>query len=255
MVRDLELFYYSLIGLFFGILFFIKGWKWFRMKKLIEDIPTSKIRSIAMGLVEIYGEVVPWKNLLKSPFTNNNCVYYKCLIQEQRKRGKHYEWVTVMKEEKSTYFLLKDETASVLVDPRGAEIDIPLDFEFRSGLGIDPPPQVKKFLNSKGISFETFFGINKQMRYKEYFIAPGDKLYILGTAGDNPFFEEGMAKKNVEDIMIQKGNNIYYISDKSERRVLSSLRIKSSLGIIGGAILIIACAFLILYNLGLINII
>ena len=39
-----------------------------------------------MGLVEIYGEVIPSKgHLLKSPFSNHDCVYYKYEIQELRR--------------------------------------------------------------------------------------------------------------------------------------------------------------------------
>ena len=54
-MSDNELFIYATIGFFVGIYFFFKGFKWLKQKKTIENIPTSKIRSIAMGLVEIFG--------------------------------------------------------------------------------------------------------------------------------------------------------------------------------------------------------
>ncbi|MBU5678855.1 MAG: GIDE domain-containing protein [Candidatus Aenigmatarchaeota archaeon] len=223
-----------------GAFAFYYGFHTFRKKRLIEDIPRSKIRSIAMGLVEVYGEVVPIKNkILKSPFTQKDCVYYLCKVEKYVKsyRGGG-TWVCVAKEENSTHFYLQDETGKVLVDPRGAEIDLPPSFTFYSGIGIDPPPIIKKFLEAKRLSFEGLFGINKRMRFTEYCILPGSKIYILGTAGDNPFMEEGWAQFGIEDVMIQKDENIYYISDKSEKEILAHLKWKSIFCIILGIFLI-----------------
>jgi hypothetical protein len=251
-VRIDNIFAASLVALVFGLYSFMQGFKWLKRKRLIEDIPTSKIRSIAMGLVEVFGEVVPAKRILKSPFSNNDCVYYKYTIEEYRTSGKSSRWIIVDDGEEGTYFHLKDDTGSVLVDPKGAEVDIPLDSEFKSGFGTDPPEQVKQFLRSRGISFEGFLGVNKTMRFREYFIAPKDKLYIMGTAGDNPFVKEASEQAGTEDVMIQKDEGIYYISDRSEKELLSSMKWKSISGIFGGGLLIIGSLFVILIYLGLI---
>lgn len=224
----------------FGVFLFLLGIYYFKRKRLIEDIPTSKIRSLAMGLVEIYGEVVPIKDkILKSPFTQKDCVYYKYVIEELKKSGKRAKWVIVKMGGKCTHFYLQDETGSVLVDPNGAEIDLPPTFTFESGLGRDPPEPIKNFLRENNISFEGLFGINKTMRFREYCIQPKDKLYIMGTAGDNPFVEEGWAQTSVEDIMIQKGDNIYYISNRSEKEVAKKFKWMSIGGMVFGGLLII----------------
>ena len=226
-----------------GIIFLIWGLLSFKMKRLIENIPTSKIRSIAMGLVEIYGEVKPLKdNILKSPFSNNDCVYYKYSIEELRQSGKSASWVTIKKGEEERLFYLKDETGSVLIDLTGAKIDIPTDNVFDSSLGRDPPETVKQFLYTRNIAWEGFlFGVNKTMKYTEYFIAPGDKLYIMGTADDNPYVKDASAEKSVEDIMIQKGKfeKFYYVSDKHEDAILFRYTAKTYVGLIIGSISII----------------
>jgi hypothetical protein len=213
------------------------------MKRLIENTPTSKIRSIAMGLVEIYGEVEILKdNILKSPFSNNDCVYYKYTVKELRQSGKSSSWVTIKKGEEKKFFYLKDKTGSVLIDLTGAKIDIPTDNIYDSKLGQDPPETVKQFLSSKNIKWEGFlFGINKTMKYIEYFIAPGDNLYIMGTADDNPYVKEASAEKSVEDIMIQKGKfeKLYYVSDKHEDAILYRYALKTYMGLIIGSISII----------------
>ena len=51
-------FAYAIIGFFGGIYFFIKGFIWLKQKRLIENIPTSTVRSLAMGMAEIYGKRV-----------------------------------------------------------------------------------------------------------------------------------------------------------------------------------------------------
>lgn len=224
-----------------GVLFFWGGFRTLKKKRLIENTPTSKIRSLAMGLVEIYGTVIPKKKTLTSPLTSKDCVYYDYKVQEYRKRGKRSSWVTIRSGTDMTPFELKDETSSVLVDPIGAEVSIPEDFTFESGLlRKDPPNNIKDFLRKNNLTYEGLLGINKQMRFAESYITQKDKLFILGTAGDNPNVKEATSKKNVEDIMIQKGsNNIYFISDKQEKEVLKKLSLMSVGGIILGSVFIL----------------
>jgi len=217
----------GIIFTIFGIVLFFFGLYIFRFKRLIENIPTSKIRSIAMGLVEIFGQAVASKNnILKSPFTNNDCVYYKYNIDEYRSTGKSAHWVTIKKGEERRLFYLKDETGHVLINPQKAKISIKRDNCFHSGLGKDPPENVKSFLRFKNVAYEGFlFGINKKMRYIESYIAVGDNVYIMGTAADNPFVEEASAETGVDDIVIQKGKHdkLFYITDRSETKLLKNL--------------------------------
>ena len=250
---DGELFFYVVAGFFGGIVIFILGLVWFRQRRMIENIPTSKIRSLAMGLAEVYGQVVPNKILLKGPFSSDDCVYYKYQVQELRHTKNSSYWATIKKGEERVNFYLKDETGSVLVDPNGASIDIAKDHEFGSGWGSDPPQKVLQFLEEKGVRHESFFGMNKQMRFMESSIEPGDKLYVLGTAGDNPFVEEATAKHSAEDVMMQKGRfeRFYYISDKAEKDILSRLMWKSLGGIFGGIALIVGCMALIFIFTGI----
>jgi hypothetical protein len=74
----------------------------------------------------------------------------------------------------------------------------------------------------------------------------------MGTAGDNPFVDELTAKNSVDDVMIQKGKNdkFYYISDKPEKDIVSSLRWKSLGGIFGGIALVAVGLFVIFFQTG-----
>jgi hypothetical protein len=208
-----------------GIVAVIISLYFFKKKQLIADTPTSKIRSIAMGLAEISGQVIPIKErVFKSPFTDKECVYYQFTIEEYQSSGKNSHWVTIQKGEQKDLFYLRDDTGTILIDPTGAQIEAKRDFEYQSGFGKDPPEQVIRYLSTHNMSHEGFFGLNKTMRYKETIIAPDDTLYIMGTAGENPYKKETTAN-HLDSIMIQKGKyeKQYYISDKSEKQILTSL--------------------------------
>ena len=237
----------AIFGLGFGVFSFIMGLRKLFLKRMIENIPTSKARSVAMGLVEVYGEVVPIK-VLKSPFSGKDCVYYRYQIEEMRSSGKSSHWATIRKEERCEPFRLRDETGEIAVDCTGASVDISQDTRFESRSGKDPPGQVVAFLRANKIAHEGFLGINKHMRYTEWFIGPKEKVYVMGTAADNPHVK--LAAKGMENVIIRKGENegTFYVSDKSEKEILSSLNWKIILGVFGGAALAVGClAFLIFY--------
>ena len=72
-----------------GICLLVLGYDFLRQRKKIEHTPTSKIRSLAVGLVEIEGNALPVPKsesaivsgpepyVVISPFTKKECVYYK----------------------------------------------------------------------------------------------------------------------------------------------------------------------------------
>ncbi|MBI2136085.1 hypothetical protein HYU06_03370 [Candidatus Woesearchaeota archaeon] len=246
-----DLLIYSVFGFIFGIYLFFKGFEWLKLKRMVENMPTSKIRSLAMGLVEIYGEVVPAKgHLLKSPFSAHDCVYYKYEIQELRRSKRLTYWATIKSGKKGAYFFLKDNTGQVLTNPADAEIDIPLDFESQT-LNSKNNLLLKAFFKSINFSDAGFLGSGRTLKYLEYYIAPKDKLYIMGTAGDNPFVEEGTGIYNAADIMIQKGSDqIYYISDSNEKDLVAKLKRKTFGGLFGGAALSLVCLSIIFIYLG-----
>lgn len=229
-------------GFIVGIFIFIAGLKWFSYKRLIENIPTSNIRAIAMGLVEIIGKVIPIENnILSSPFSNTECVYYKYSVERWVKQNDNHHWQVVNSGNSTIPFLVNDETGSVLVNPIGANIDIKYT-TFISDSGHDPPLIIKDFISTQNLNYEGFFGINYKMRYREAVIIPNEKLYIIGTANDNPFKLDGSAQHSVEDIMIHKGKGkIYHISQKPETKVVRGYLIKALAGLIFGGLILVIC--------------
>ena len=101
--------------------------RWIRKARLIEDMPTSRIRSAAQGYVELAGRVLPLAdNRNLAPLTQRPCVWWRYRISKRVESGsgKHrrQRWQTVASGRSSLPFLLDDETGQCIVKPDGAEI-------------------------------------------------------------------------------------------------------------------------------------
>ncbi len=223
-------------GFLIGLVLFGYGFQKLRLKQRIENTPTSKVRSIAMGPVEVSGSVVAsFQGLLEAPFTGSPCVYYRYSVEEYRKSGKNDSWVTVESGQDARLFLVKDDTGEVLVDSKGAEVDLPVDFS-QSGTQA-PPKRVQAFLEKKNIHFKGWLS-NKKMRFMEYHLAPGDVAFVTGEAGVNPRVESAAFVEGYRNVLISKGKSgFFFISDKSEKSVLDGLNWHVWLGILGGMVL------------------
>jgi len=172
---------WAAIGFGFGIWSFFLGFKRLRRKRLIENIPTSTVRGLAMGLVELYGKAES-VNLLKSPLTHTECVLYRYLIEEYRRSGKSGHWVKIASGD-SFYspFWLNDETGRIMVFPQGAELILPVDYKYDTGLGGTLPENLIKFMKDNAIHYQGWLGTRK-LRFQEWYICPQESVYVLGSA-------------------------------------------------------------------------
>jgi hypothetical protein len=236
------------VFLILGVICYALGFYFLKIKHLIQNTPTSKIRSIAMGFVEISGKVIPLSSMhtFLSPFSNQKCVYYRYTIEEYRQSKNSSYWVVIKQDTREEKFYVKDETGQVLIDPANATIDISKDTEYNSRMGKDPPLRVIKFLNKQNVRYEgILFGINKTMRYREYLIKPEDTLYIMGTAEDNPYVKDATTTEGTADLMIKKGKHIklFLISEKSEKKILQKYTLLPIFFLLFGTIILILCLF------------
>lgn len=107
-----------LSALFATGLFYL-GFQRLRLKRIIENTPTSKIRSIAMGFVEVHG-TARRKYALVSPMTQIACIYYRLT---RYKRNHKNNWVvSSIISSGHVPFWLEDETGRISIDPRTAEV-------------------------------------------------------------------------------------------------------------------------------------
>jgi hypothetical protein len=178
---------WCVVGICVGIYLFIQGFRLLQRRHLILNIPASKIRSASMGMVELNGLAVGPYTMV-APITARPCYYHRTFVWEWKQAGKNKQWVKVAAECMHVPFFLDDNTGKVMVDPRGADLDLHRDFqqEFCDGFFTtkqEAPPNVHSFLSRHGIS------TTNKIKVEEFCIKPKNALFLLGTLDDNPGLE------------------------------------------------------------------
>jgi len=145
--------------------------------RIIEDTPTSKIRSAAQGYVELvgYGDILEGPEIV-APLSKTPCTWYSYKVE---KLGDEDEEV-IESGTSEDLFLLVGKTGRCVIDPEGA---------------IVTPSVVRTWYGSKydGAGGESMFaGLGQRYRFTEERMHPGDTLYALGlfrsVGGHNEVF-------------------------------------------------------------------
>ena len=182
------------VGAVMGVVWFIKGFKELRIKRTIQNIPTSRINTGAVGTdVEIKGNVIAEKEKwVTAPVSGRSCAIYHIEIQiEQRRKNSTY-WQTIDQLYSHDGFYVDDESgATALVLVEGARVNHKSktnDYYFNSSeMGSMPEPlrqsltlnqhKLKKFKFKK-----TSWLFSAKYRIREWSFIPGEEVYILGHA-------------------------------------------------------------------------
>lgn len=192
-----------------GLYIFYKGFCLLQKRHLILDTPASKVRSASLGMVEINGLAVGPYTMI-APITERPCYYHRTVVWEWKRRGKNNQWVKIAAECTHVPFFLDDNTGKVMVDPRGAELDLHRDFqqEFCDGFFTtkqEAPPNVHSFLLRYGIS------TRNKIKVEEFCIKPKNALFVLGTLDENPGLEvTAQPIRDVESIPSVSGSNFSF---------------------------------------------
>ncbi|MFA5630085.1 MAG: GIDE domain-containing protein [Porticoccaceae bacterium] len=144
--------------------------------RLVEDMPTSRIRSASQGYVELMGLAIARAGLLSAPLSARPCLWWQYRIERYRKSGKSHSWVTVDKGASSTPFFIDDGTGVCRIEPEGAEISCLHRKQWygssRLPAGATPSPRTS-LIHRLG-------AMSGRYRYTEHLIRDGDPIYLLG---------------------------------------------------------------------------
>ncbi|HEX5646760.1 MAG TPA: GIDE domain-containing protein [Nitrospira sp.] len=235
--------FYLIMGMVGGLGLIWHGWTVQQRKRLIECIPTSPIRSLALGLVEIHGRAEPEAELLTSPFGGLPCVFYAYTVEEQIRSGKHTRWKTIANGTSEQPFFVRDTTGRVLVVPLGANLMLPDERSTRTSWLGELPPLAASGLSRLGITAHGWMG-DKTLRCRESFILPDESIYVLGTALEH----HGMGHHTANESRLYIGSSrdhAFILSDRSEKDLLSRLTWEMWAGFIGGPVLATTSAAII----------
>jgi Zn-finger nucleic acid-binding protein len=211
-------------------------------KRLIESIPTSPVRSLAVGLVEVSGRAQPEGPLLRAPFSGMPCVLFSYRVEERRTSGKDTRWETVAKGTSEQPFYVQDDTGRVLIVPFEAQLIVPDKRTTRSNWSGTLPADTIVGLLKLGVAVDGWFG-EKSIRCSETFILPDERVYVMGTAQE--YQAVGDSTENSAGLYIGSSpNNEFIISDRSEKELLSRLQWQVWASVGGGPALALVCLLL-----------
>jgi len=164
----------------FGLYYLFRN---LRRARMIEDVPTARVRSAPQGYIELEGvaEAGP-DGLLSTPLTGADCCWYRYKVEKRHGKG----WRTLDQEASAAPYVLRDDTGVCLVYPDKAEVTPadrsvwygnrrrPLDRNPRR----DPvrPPR----LGAPSTWFQGVSLVAGHYRYTEERIYPGDPIYAIG---------------------------------------------------------------------------
>ncbi len=200
----------ALLGLGLGIYLFFAGFKELKSKRIIQNIPTSKINTGAVGTnVEVTGRIVSEKGqIVQAPISGRPCAFYSIEIQRwERNRsyrgnslGSHSastgfnrgRWVTIESFNSGKGFFIDDKSganAMVLVD--GAVIKRKggtQDFETQSNNFDQMPIGLRQSLEANQTKLRKFklkntsWLFSNRFRFREWYFSMGENIFVLGHA-------------------------------------------------------------------------
>lgn len=99
------------------------GFRNWRLARLIDDTPRSRVRSAAQGYVELGGRArLPAGTVNCSPITGRPCVWWLYRIERANVGSKGSRWQVVDRNVSTQVFVIEDETGSCLVNPQDADV-------------------------------------------------------------------------------------------------------------------------------------
>ena len=151
-----------------GLLFFPYSLVLLNYKRMVKNTPTSRVRSVAMGMAELEGRARQYYDL-RSSHSNTRCIYYRCMYFRRIRTSDGTRWrLDKITGSGRLPFYLEDDTGRILIRPKGALVlaeKARQEFWGGQNMWLSPKRQ------------------NRDYRIYEDLIAEGAKIYVLGAAG------------------------------------------------------------------------
>ena len=177
-----------------GLYFFAQGFRDLKFKRIIQNIPISKINTGAVGTnVEIKAKIISENDkLVNSPISGVPCVFYSIEIQKLKRSKNSTHWRTIDKFYSHKGFYVDDDSganALVLVD--GAKMTHKgrqKTFRMRSNNFDEMPPNLRTALILNKAKLKRFrlkdtsWLFSSEYRFLEWHFRGGEEIYILGFA-------------------------------------------------------------------------
>jgi len=260
---DDDPFVFLLIMFAGGLVAIYWGWTRYQRYRVIQNTPTARVRSMAVGRVELEGRARVAEAALSAPFTDEDCLYADWRVEEYRydPDDNDHDWVTIASGELRTPFYLEDDTGRVVVRAdEGADFDLSNACHTRVTVGgsQSPPSVVSSFIEAErgdrdltevlggavGSLAEVFTDdgrighSNNRRRYEQTILPVDESVYVFGSAQPAPVSEvpdrEAGANEDLLAIEADGGTGMFFVSDRREETLAKHYSRMAPLAIVGG---------------------
>ena len=178
---DQTFIYLVIIGMAaFGIVAFFFSDK-ARIKRKLKKAELKPLASYKDGdIAKVVGKVELVGTPLEAPLSGRKCGYYHVLVEQEKSSGKNSSWHTLIDEEVSGDFVIRDGANRALIRGRKVKSHIVQDRKYKSGFLNDATQNLERYLRSKGYESENMLGLNKTLRYKEGVLEPDEVMAVYG---------------------------------------------------------------------------
>lgn len=152
----------------------------FKKSRLIDDMPTSLIRSASQGFTELIGIGKPHGEHLCAPLSATPCLWWYYSIEQYKSSGKSSSWVKLESGSSELPFNIDDGSGLCHVLPEGADLTARHNKKWQGRLRHPLGGAGKKSTSTLGRLLSANIGFGKRYRYTERLIKEHDPLYILG---------------------------------------------------------------------------
>ncbi len=177
------LFWETATGIFLagaGLLVFSYGLLMLNYKRMVENTPTSRIRSMAMGIVEVTGQARQYYNL-RTSHSGTRCIYFRCRYFRKR--------ATPMHGRTSIFQPAMKNTESWVLERETTSGRLPFYIEDETGRALVRPEKALFLISRFRQEFSGTFGMfmsndlrRSDRRVHEDIIPEGARVYVLGKA-------------------------------------------------------------------------
>ncbi|MFP9098471.1 hypothetical protein ACLI09_05395 [Flavobacterium sp. RHBU_24] len=185
------------------------------VKRNLKKAPHKSLRQFRSGeTARIIGTVECVGEPLIAPLSGRNCAHYYIHVQQHISSGKSGHWKTLIEEEVSGTFVLRDGDKCAIIKANDIKSYIVEDKKYASGFMNDPTENLKTYLKKHGHDSETYLGFNKKIRYHEGVLEPGEQTAVLGKGSWKKAYEAGLPDHYYE-VLVITGNDKgkLYLSD------------------------------------------
>jgi hypothetical protein len=200
------------VAILAGVYFFSKKAV---VKRNLKKAPHKSLQQFRSGeTARVIGKIECVDEPMIAPLSGRKCAHYYIHVQQHVSSGKSGHWKTLIEEEVSNTFVIRDGDKCAIINDNDIKSYIVEDKKYASGFMNNPTESLTAYLKKHGHESETYFGFNKKIRYFEGVLEPGEQTAVLGKGTWKKAYDAGLPDHYYEVLVItadEKGK--LYLSD------------------------------------------